>query len=223
MLRPFRAGSLIDVKFRAGSCAKGLFMSVILCQPFSMETGESGAGRCVLRSAEVEDAAAIAAIYAAHVESGSASFDTVPRTVAETEQKISDITAKGWPFLVAVADAQVVGYAYASQFRDRPAYGFACEDSIYVRADQVGKGIGAQLLGALLQHATAFGFRQMIAVIGGGEPASVALHGKMGFEHAGRMRSVGRKFGRWLDTVYMQVELGEGDRTAPDKEPDLTG
>lgn len=198
-------------------------MAVILCQPFSMETGEPSAGRCVLRSAEVSDAAAIAAIYAAHVESGSASFDTVPRTVAETEQKIRDITAKGWPFLVAVADAQVVGYAYASQFRDRPAYGFACEDSIYVSADQVGKGIGAQLLDALLQHATAFGFRQMIAVIGGGEPASVALHGKMGFEHAGRMRSVGRKFGRWLDTVYMQVELGEGDRTAPDKEPDLTG
>ncbi|MBA4308058.1 MAG: GNAT family N-acetyltransferase [Sphingopyxis sp.] len=188
-----------------------------------METGEPSAGRCVLRSAEVGDAAAIAAIYAAHVESGSASFDTVPRTVAETEQKISDITAKGWPFLVAVAGEQVVGYAYASQFRDRPAYGFACEDSIYVRSDQVGQGIGSQLLGALLTHATAFGFRQMIAVIGGGEPASVALHGKMGFEHAGRMRSVGRKFGRWLDTVYMQVELGEGNRTAPDKEPDLTG
>lgn len=198
-------------------------MAVILCQPFSMETGEPRAGRCVLRSAEVGDAAAIAAIYAAHVESGSASFDTVPRTVAETEQKISDITAKGWPFLVAVIEEQVVGYAYASQFRDRPAYGFACEDSIYVRSDQVGQGIGSQLLGALLAHATAFGFRQMIAVIGGGEPASVALHGKMGFEHAGRMRSVGRKFGRWLDTVYMQVELGEGNRTAPDKEPDLTG
>lgn len=198
-------------------------MAVILCQPFSMETGEPSAGRCVLRSAEVGDAAAIAAIYAAHVESGSASFDTVPRTVAETEQKISDITAKGWPFLVAVAGEQVVGYAYASQFRDRPAYGFACEDSIYVRSDQVGQGIGSQLLGALLAHATAFGFRQMIAVIGGGEPASVALHGKMGFEHVGRMRSVGRKFGRWLDTVYMQVELGEGNRTAPDKEPDLTG
>lgn len=198
-------------------------MAVILCQPFSMETGEPSAGRCVLRSAEVGDAAAIAAIYAAHVESGSASFDTVPRTVAETEQKISDITAKGWPFLVAVAGEQVVGYAYASQFRDRPAYGFACEDSIYVRSDQVGQGIGSQLLGALLAHATAFGFRQMIAVIGGGEPASVALHGKMGFEHAGCMRSVGRKFGRWLDTVYMQVELGEGNRTAPDKEPDLTG
>lgn len=198
-------------------------MAVILCQPFSMETGEPIAGRCVLRSAEVGDAAAIAAIYAAHVESGSASFDTVPRTVAETEQKISDITAKGWPFLVAVIEEQVVGYAYASQFRDRPAYGFACEDSIYVRSDQVGQGIGSQLLGALLAHATAFGFRQMIAVIGGGEPASVALHGKMGFEHAGRMCSVGRKFGRWLDTVYMQVELGAGNRTAPDKEPDLTG
>lgn len=195
-------------------------MSVILCQPSVMETGESGADRCMLRSAEVGDAASIAAIYAAHVERGSASFDTVPRTVAETEQKIRDITEKGWPFLVATRAGDIVGYAYASQFRDRPAYGFACEDSIYVRADQLGQGIGSQLLAALIEQSTAFGFRQMIAVIGGGEPASVALHGKMGFEHAGRMRSVGRKFGRWLDSVYMQIALGEGDGSAPEREPD---
>lgn len=195
-------------------------MSVILCQPFRMETGESGAGSCVLRSAEVGDAAALAAIYAAHVESGSASFDTVPRTVAETEEKIRGIREKGWPFLVATRGPEIVGYAYASQFRDRPAYGFACEDSIYVRSDHVGQGIGSQLLAALITQSTAFGFRQMIAVIGGGEPASVALHGKMGFEHAGRMRSVGRKFGRWLDSVYMQIALGEGDSSAPKREPD---
>lgn len=193
-------------------------MSVILCQPLSMETEKSGAGGCVLRSAEVADAASIAEIYATHVESGSASFDTVPRTAAETEQKISEITEKGWPFLVALRGADIVGYAYATQFRDRPAYGFACEDSIYVRADQLGQGIGSHLLAALIADATAFGFRQMIAVIGGGEPASVALHGKMGFEHAGRMRSVGRKFGRWLDSVYMQIALGEGDSSAPKRE-----
>lgn len=195
-------------------------MSEILCQPLCMETGESAAGGCVLRSAEVGDAASIAAIYAAHVESGSASFDTVPRTVAETEQKIREIREKGWPFLVAIRGSEIVGYAYASQFRDRPAYRFACEDSIYVRSDQIGQGIGSQLLAKLIVQSTAFGFRQMIAVIGGGEPASVALHGKMGFEHAGQMRSVGRKFGRWLDSVYMQIALGEGDSSAPKREPD---
>jgi len=184
-----------------------------------MELQESGADMCVIRSAEIGDAEAITAIYAAHVESGSASFDTVPRTVPDTEQKIRDITEKGWPFLVALRGADIVGYAYATQFRDRPAYGFACEDSIYVRADQLGQGIGSHLLAALIADATAFGFRQMIAVIGGGEPASVALHGRMGFEHAGRMRSVGRKFGRWLDSVYMQIALGEGDSSAPKCEP----
>ncbi len=106
-----------------------------------------------------------------------------------------------------------------NQFRDRAAYSFACENSIYIRADCVGQGVGAALLRALVDAATAYGFRQMIAVVGGGEPASVALHTKLGFKPAGRMRSVGRKFGRWLDTVYMQLELGEGDRVPPDKEP----
>lgn len=172
-----------------------------------------------VRPTAAGDARAIADIYAEHVRTGTASFDTVPRTVKETAQKIADIGANGWPFLVAVRGGEVVGYAYATQFRDRPAYGFACEDSIYVRADQVGRGVGALLMRELIAAATACGFRQMIAVVGGGEPASVALHAKMGFEHAGRMRSVGRKFGRWLDSVYMQLELGEGDRVPPDKEP----
>jgi L-amino acid N-acyltransferase YncA len=172
-----------------------------------------------VRPVLVEEAAAIAAIYAEHVRSGTASFDTVPRTVAETEHKIVEINGRGWPFLVAESGGDILGYAYASQFRDRAAYSFACEDSIYVRADCIGRGVGTVLLRALVDVATQRGFRQMVAVIGGDEPASVALHSKMGFEHAGRMRSVGRKFGRWLDTVYMQLELGEGDAVPPEKEP----
>jgi L-amino acid N-acyltransferase YncA len=173
----------------------------------------------VIRQASLKDADAVASIYAEHVRSGTASFDTTPRSIAETEAKIAEITAKGCPFLVAEGAAGIVGYAYANQFRDRAAYSFSCENSIYIRADCVGQGVGAALLRALVDAATQSGFRQMIAVIGGGEPASVALHAKMGFAHAGRMRSVGRKFGRWLDTVYMQLELGESDRAPPDKEP----
>jgi L-amino acid N-acyltransferase YncA len=172
-----------------------------------------------IRPADVRDAAAIATIYAEHVRVGTASFDTLPRSISDTQSKIEEITGKGWPFLVAERDGEILGYAYANQFRDRAAYSFACENSIYVHADTVGQGVGAALLGALIEAATDFGFRQMIAVIGGGEPASVAVHGKMGFQHAGRMRSVGRKFGRWLDTVYMQLELGEGDREPPVNEP----
>lgn len=172
-----------------------------------------------VRGAQITDAEAIAEIYAHHVLNGTASFDTVPRTVDQTGQKIADILAHGWPFLVAERGGAILGYAYATAFRDRPAYGFTCENSIYVCAQHVGQGVGVTLMRALLDEAGACGFRQMIAVIGGGEPASVALHTKMGFTYAGRMRSVGRKFGRWLDSVYMQAELGEGDRTAPAREP----
>lgn len=172
-----------------------------------------------IRSATEEDAAAIAQIYAQHVRTGTASFDTIPLTVEESRMKIATILTKGWPFLVAERDGNAIGYAYVAQFRDRPAYSFACEDSIYVDEDAIGLGVGSALLRELIVAATAFGFRQMLAVIGGGEPASVALHAKMGFEQAGRMRSVGRKFGRWLDTVYMQLALGQGDRQSPEKEP----
>jgi len=172
-----------------------------------------------LRTARATDAEAIARIYAHHVRHGTASFDNAPRTPEQTEEKIADILSKEWPFLVAERDETIMGYAYVTAFRDRPAYGFTCENSIYVDPEYVGQGVGVQLMRVLMTRASARGFRQMIAVIGGGEPASVALHKKLGFIHAGRMRSVGRKFGRWLDSVYMQAELGQGDRSAPAQEP----
>ena len=172
-----------------------------------------------VRTAGATDAEAIADIYAHHVRSGTASFDTEPRTTLQTELKIAEILAKGWPFLVAERNDRVMGYAYITAFRDRPAYGFTCEDSIYVDPEYVGQGVGVQLMRVLMAQASACGFRQMIAVIGGGEPASIALHRKMGFTQAGRMRNIGRKFGRWLDTVYMQAELGDGDRSVPSEEP----
>jgi L-amino acid N-acyltransferase YncA len=172
----------------------------------------------IVRTAVVADAAAITAVYAHHVANGTGSFDMVPRSLAETEERIAIITGKGWPFLVADIDGEVVGYAYATQFRDRAAYANTCENSIYVRADSVGTGVGTALLKRLVLDAEAFGFRQMIAVVGGGEPSSVALHAKLGFAHAGRMQSVGRKFGKWLDTVYMQLPLGAGDKLPPSSE-----
>ena len=121
--------------------------------------------------------------------------------------------ARGWPFLVAEEDGAVLGYAYATQFRDRPAYAETCENSIYIAPDHSGRGIGSALMAALLPAAAEAGFRQMIAVVGGDEPASVALHQKFGFVVAGRMRDVGRKFGRLLDTVYLQRAL-DGDEIA---------
>ena len=171
-----------------------------------------------IRPAQLADAAAVAGIYAHHVAHGTASFDTTPRSEAETLAKIAECGERSWPFLVADDGEQVVGYAYATQFRDRPAYLSTCENSIYVSPTHLGKGIGRALLSALVAAAEQSGFRQMIAVIGGAEPGSVAIQSKAGFVEAGRMRSVGRKFGRWLDTLYMQKALGPGDTERPKEE-----
>ena len=160
-----------------------------------------------IRSATPADAAAVQAIYAFHVAHGTASFDTEAPQVGFWRDKIAQIIAKGWPFLVTEQGGQVVGHAYVTQFRDRAAYAHTCENSIYVADTMRGRGVGRELLRALIAAAKVSGFEQMIAVIGGGEPASVALHERLGFVHAGRMRNVGYKFGRKLDTVYMQLDL----------------
>ena len=147
------------------------------------------------------------AIYAHHVAHSTATFDTVAPDAAFWREKIGAVAARGWPFLVVDRGGEVAGYAYATQFRDRAAYAHTCENSIYIADAQRGSGLGSILLAALVDAGDKAGFEQMIAVIGGGEPASVALHGKLGFVEAGRMRQVGMKFGRRLDTVYMQLSL----------------
>jgi L-amino acid N-acyltransferase YncA len=178
-------------------------------------------GRMIAISpASPADAAELAEIYAHHVLHGVASFETTPPDAAEMALRMAKVLGPGWPWLVArESDGTVLGYAYASQFRDRAAYRFTCEDSIYIRHDCRGRGIGKALLAALIEACEAFGFRQMIAVIGGAGPASIALHAALGFTHAGTMQAIGRKHGRWLDTVYMQRALGAGDGAPPAREP----
>ena len=160
-----------------------------------------------IRPAREDDAQAVCDIYAFHVAYSTATFDTVAPDAAAWAEKIADFATRGFPFLVAEREEAVVAYAYAARFRDRAAYAATCEDSIYAADSARGGGVGSALLAALVESARVSGFEQMIAVIGGGEPASVALHAKCGFVHAGRMRSVGFKFGRRLDTVYMQCDL----------------
>jgi phosphinothricin acetyltransferase len=167
------------------------------------------------------DAAAVAAIYAHHVRHGTASFETAPPDEAEMAARIAKVLDAGAPWLVArEPSGEGLGYAYASRFRDRPAYRYACENSVYIRHDRRGEGIGRALLANLIVAAERAGFRQMIAVIGGAEPASVRLHAGCGFVEVGRMRGVGRKAGRWLDTLYMQRPLGRGDEEPPVEEPE---
>lgn len=160
-----------------------------------------------IRPARDTDAQAVGAIYAFHVAHSTATFDTVAPDARAWREKIAGVTTRGWPFLVAESGGTVVGFCYATQFRDRAAYSFTCEDSIYVADEARGRGVGRALLAALVAAARECGFRQMIAVVGGGEPASVALHAALGFTEAGRLCNVGFKFGRTLDTVYMQRDL----------------
>lgn len=162
-----------------------------------------------IRDARESDAEPIAAIYAHHVLHGTASFDMEPPRVEHIRSKIRAVLDAGWPFLVAERGGGVIGYAYATQFRDRPAYRFACEDSTYVHPDWMGQGIGKMLLQTLMVRSAECGFRTMIAVIGGAEPASIALHAGCGFGEVGRLRRVGWKKERWLDSVYMQCDLPE--------------
>lgn len=164
-----------------------------------------------IRSAVADDAVAIAAIYAHHVLHGTATFDNKPPNTAFWLDKIAAFDRCGWPFIVATDATELLGYACASQFRDRPAYSRTCENSIYVQAGQERKGIGHALLAALIERATARGFNEMIAVISD-ESASVPLHASFGFRYAGRMERVGEKFGRLIDTVYMQRTLGDQRR-----------
>lgn len=161
---------------------------------------------CV-RAATARDAIEIAQIYAHHVLHGTGSYDYQAPDEAFWRQKISDILGRSWPFLAMDDAGKISGYAYASQMRERDGYRFTCEDSVYVAPGMGRRGVGTTLLTALVDAARAAGFQQMIAVIGGAEPASVALHAKLGFREVGRMTNVGFKFGRYLDSVYMQRQL----------------
>ena len=153
--------------------------------------------------------AAITAIYGHDVLHGTASFETEPPSLEEMARRHAEVVGHGLPFVVAELEGLVVGYAYAGPYRPRPAYRFTVEDSVYIRQDRRGKGLGRLLLDAVLRLCEQAGSRQMIAIIGDSEnAASIRLHANAGFEHVGVLRNVGLKFGRWLDTVIMQKSLG---------------
>ena len=154
------------------------------------------------------DAEAIATIYRHYVLTSGATFDDAAPSAGDFARKIGDVQRAGLPFLVATNAGTVEGYGYCMPYRARPAYRFTVEDSIYIDHDRRGSGIGRRLLEALLVDSAATGMRQVVAVIADtGDPASVVLHERCGFVHAGRLRNVGFKHDRWLDTILMQTEL----------------
>ena len=172
--------------------------------------------------ASIEDAAAIAEIYAHYVIESTATFETEPPDIMESERRIRDIVDAGYPFLVVRADSddeagegRVLGFGFAHRYGPRAGYLYSVETTIYVRPESVGRGIGGRLLNALLEECEKLGFRQAFAVIAESEPASVVLHARAGFRPVGTLDGAGWKHGKWLDVFVMQRQLGEGDHTLP--------
>lgn len=153
------------------------------------------------------DIPAITAIYAHYVATSVATFDLEAPDEAYMAAKWGHMVAAGHPAIVAIRGGRLVGFAYASEYRSRPAYRFTCEDTVYIAPEAVGQGIGSALLAEVIERARACGFRQMLGVIAEDVPASVKLHAKHGFAELGRFPALGYKFDRWLGVVHMQLEL----------------
>ena len=183
----------------------------------------------VIRPAEPADTEQVAAIFAHYVATSVATFEEVPPTAADWRRRLGELGGQNLPFLVAevgqgvqgvqggqeveaAGDAGAIcGYAYASPWRPKPAYRYTVEDTVYISPGHTGRGLGSALLAGLLAGCADAGARQVIAVIADtGSDASAALHRRFGFAEAGRLCGVGRKHGRWIDTVLMQRELGPG-------------
>lgn len=172
--------------------------------------------KALVRPAAASDIPAVTAIYATAVLEGTASFELDPPDEAEMRRRFEAVTGAGYPYLVAELDGRVVGYAYAGAYRTRPAYRFTVEDSIYIAPQAQGRGVGRALLEALVGICVGRGYRLMLAVIGdSANYASIRLHRSVGFTFCGTLHSVGYKFDRWLDSVIMELPLGDGDRSKP--------
>jgi L-amino acid N-acyltransferase YncA len=177
-----------------------------------------------IRPAAPADLAAITAIYAEAVRFGTATFELIPPDLEEMTRRYQSLSSGGFPYLVAVRAAEVAGYAYAGPYRPRPAYRFTVENSVYLKPSAQRRGIGSLLLRHLIAQSQTRGYRQMIAVISDSANAgSIGVHIGCGFQMIGTHPNVGFKFGRWLDTVMMQLALGDGGTTLPVDAADKLG
>ncbi len=170
-----------------------------------------------IRFATEADLPAITAIYGEAVANGTGSFELEGPTEAEMAGRYASLQAGNFPFFVAERDGAVIGFAYAGPYRERPAYRFTVQDAIYLAPDARGQGIGRRLLTALIDEAGRRGFRQMVGIVGDSENrASIGLHRSLGFAMVGTLANVGWKHGRWLDTVFTQLVLGQGEKAPPE-------
>ena len=172
----------------------------------------------VIRDCEKRDLERITAIYGRSVREETASFELTAPDLEEMTRRRADLAAKAYPYLVAELEGAIVGYAYASEYRPRPAYRHTIETTVYVDQEVQRGGIGRALMERLIEEAEAHGFRQMVAVIGdSAHIPSIEFHKALGFTYAGNLVSVGYKHGKWLDSLLLQRVLGQGDSSPPER------
>lgn len=170
-----------------------------------------------IRDCLEEDIPAITEIYAYAVRNNSGTFEIEPPSIIEMIQRREKVLKNGFPYLVAEIDGEVVGYTYANYYHTRAAYRFTIEDSVYVDKDHRGKGIGTNLLNALINQCETGGSRLMVAIIGDAKnESSIAMHRACGFTMIGKLPNAGWKFDKWLDINFMVRPLGRGADTPPE-------
>jgi L-amino acid N-acyltransferase len=160
-----------------------------------------------LRDAAEEDLPGLLAIYNDVIASSTAVYSDTPVTLEDRRQWWRARLAAGYPVLVAADAAGVAGFATFGDFRSWPGYRFTVEHTVHVRADRRGGGVGTQLLEALFPRAAALGKHMMIAAVDAANGPSIRFHERLGFQQAGCLREVGRKFDRWLDLVFLQRRI----------------
>jgi len=169
----------------------------------------------IVRPSVEDDVPAMLAIYIHHIQRGLGEFDVEPLHPDDIKRRRKNMLKRRLPHLVAELNRLVIGYAYAVPFRKRPAYRYAVKNSIYVHPDHLHAGVGRKLLPALIDACAGAGFRQMIAYIDAANTPSISLHQAFAFAHAGLLKGVGFKYGRWTDVVLMQRALGLSDGAPP--------
>jgi phosphinothricin acetyltransferase len=167
-------------------------------------------------NAEEKHIPAIRDIYAHHVLHGTGSFETDPPDTHEMLARLEKIRSLGLPWVVALQEDKVIGYCYLTRYRERYAYRYTLEDSIYIDPAAQRQGVGKALLRHVIDWAETQGYRQLIAIVGdSNNQGSLKVHQQVGFTEIGTLKDIGFKHGRWLDTVLMQRNLGEGNSTLP--------
>lgn len=158
-----------------------------------------------VREVRPADADPIAAIYNHYILNSHSTFEVEPIDAAEMSRRTRELTAEGYPFLVAESEGAIVGYAYAHRWRERAAYSRSAEVSVYIEPHGTNKGIGVKLYEVLIPSLADRGFHALIAGISLPNEASIRLHERFGFEKVAHFREIGRKFDRWIDVGYWEL------------------